>query len=885
MTEAEPLTIAQQIASRKQQLTSMRERATEMLAEGASSADTTSFLSKETDAFLVELITQTLEATRAAQDKTEFWQKCAVLAVGGTGRGERWPFSDVDLLFLSETTNPTFSEVAAAIVRDCWDYGLKLGQTVQTVAEARTLAKDDIQFATSLISARVLIGDEHLGSTFRDRIFRDLVKRRQTDFIDACVMSRVDERRQAGLAVKQLQPDIKRAPGGLRDVHLMQWIAWAVAGVTSIEDIHQAGLLSDKDAAKLTEAYEYISRIRMDLHLHAGKQHDTFTRDDQLRMAEERGIQPEPGRRPVEKMMQTYFRHSSSVADISNQFAKRHQPRSLTSRVLKPLTSHRFDKIFSVGREGIDIVSRHRDRVCSDPEAVLKLFLASLLYDIDPTPQVLERIRELVPSYPEELSVACGKRFRKLLRNPGDHGRVLRRMYSTGLLEYLIPQFRHARGLIQFNHYHSYTVDEHTLRAIEAADSFRNDEGIVGSAYRAVRHKASLLLAILLHDVGKGHDRDHSEVGAEIAELTGPRFTMSPHKAEMVVFLVRYHLKMSHLALRRDISDPRVVIDFAKEVGSPERLRMLYVLTAADITAVGPGVFNDWKAGLLAELYNRAMEVLSGKSGKHREEERIEAARAGVREEVAERSDPGSETDWVERELDLLPPFYLTGESPDRIARDLIRLREMPDDGIQTWGHYIGETDTVEYRVITRGNATEGCFHTIAGTLAALRMDILTASICTTRNGVAIDAFRVVDHDFEGVIPPDRIQQVADKVRSVLAGEVSVESLLSRRVAFSDKPEKDVSELKPRVVIDNDCSQRFTVIDVFTYDQPGLLYTLARALHEAGVSVQLARIGTHWDQVVDVFYVTESDGRKIASGERTDQIKEQLLAVIAKIGE
>ena len=880
----DPNSIAQQIAARKEQIAAARERAAELLTENATGLQVTSFLSESMDKFLIDCVQQVV-ADAIGDEVGTFWQRCAVVAVGGTGRGELAPFSDVDLLFLSDKKNAEFSEAAAATVRNLWDYGIKLGHTVQTAAEAMLMANDEIQFATSLVSARSLLGDGHFVKSFRSKVLRNVIKRRQTEFIRACFNSRIEEREQSGQAVKQLEPDVKRAPGGLRDVHLMQWIGYAVAEVADLEGIQQRELVPRKDITKLANAYEFLTNIRLNLHLHAGRPHDVFTREDQLRITRERRIQADPGRRPVEKLMQTYFRHSSNIAEISDQFVRRNQPRTIRSRLLRPLTSHRFDRIYVMSSDGIDVVPRHKKHVCANLESVLKLFLASLLYGANLTPELLERIREAVPGYPKELTVSSGKMFRKILRSPGDLGRVLRSMYATGVLEHLIPHFAHTRGLIQFNHYHSYTVDEHTLRAIEAVVAFNTDSGKVGSAYRAVKHKASLHLAILLHDVGKGHERDHSELGAEIANEIGPRFTMSRHKQDMVSFLVLNHLKMSHLALRRDISDIGLIVDFAKLIGSPEKLRMLYVLTAADITAVGPDAFTDWKAELLGEFYSRTMEVVSGTSGKHLEEERIKTARQRVKEELQEIDEPRPDDEWLLREMDSMPVFYLTEETPNRIARDLIQLRRIGEDGILVWGTYDAEKNVVEYRVITRGDAADGCFYRIAGTLAALRMEVRSAGIYTTRDGVVIDAFRVYDNDFDGEVPQQRIDEVSESIRKVLAEETSVDAMLQKRSRYVRTTSGDVSELEPRVVIDNDCSRDYTVIDVFAYDRPGLLYSLARALYGLELSVQQARIGTHIDQIVDVFYVTDLHENRVTNKDKTDQIVKSLLGVIANSDE
>ncbi len=875
-----PGSIAAQIAQRQQRVAEIRARGYELLQGGATGGQVTSWLSAEIDRVLVDL---TRSATQAVlgETHTDLPGGCAVVAIGGTGRGELAPYSDVDLLFLSDKSSPEFSEIASAILRDCWDSGLKPGHTIQSVPEALSMAREDAHFATSLVSSRRLTGSESLVSAFRGSVRRRIVKRSHADFIRACVASREEERRQFGAAVKQLEPDVKRAPGGLRDVHLMMWIAYAVSEVCDLSGMRLRGLLPAQDASLLIDAWEFLTRVRLELHFHSGRAQDVFTREDQLRLAAARGIEPDPGQRPVERLMQMYFRHSSAIAEISDQFVRRHEPRTVSARVLSPLLSHRFDGIYVMRREGIDVAARQKSEVCAHPESVLKLFLASLLYDVDPVPDVIDRIREAVPSYPEQLSGQSGKMFRQILRNPGDMERVLRTMYASGVLEYVIPWFAHTRGLIQFNQYHSWTVDEHTLRAIRAAVAFRDDEGKIGSAYRAVRHKATLHLAILLHDIGKGFDRAHSEVGAEIAELVGPRLSMSPHKVEMLSFLVREHLTMAHLALRRDISDTQLVVDFARRIGSPERLRMLYVLTAADITAVGPGVFTDWKADLLGQLYSRAMEVLSGRPERHLEAQRIAAAHEAVRAQLSELSEEPVDEDWLERELDAMPLFYLTGESPNRVARDLLRLRSLPENGIAVWGNYVADTDVVEYRVITRGEAADGCFHRIAGALAALRMDILAASICTTRDGLVIDAFRVIDNDFTGEVPAERISEVAGRIRSVLARMASVEQLQSAGSRYVGVTGAEVSELEPRVVIDNDCARDFTVIDVFAYDRPALLYLLSKTLYELELSVHFARIGTHLDQIVDVFYVTDSKNHKIHSQSRTAEIRDRLLETIA----
>ena len=395
---------------------------------------------------------------------------------------------------------------------------------------------------------------------------------------------------------------MKRSLGGLRDIHLMRWIGFARYGTSDIDRLRLQGAIHKDDARKLLAAHEYLMRVRFNLHLSSGKEQEVLTREEQLRIAEESQIKPKRGQRPVEQLMQTYFRYSTCVADISQRFVELHRPQAAISRGMRLLTTHASGGLYKVSHDQIDVYPRHRDLVCSSTERLLKLFRAAQLYGVEVNFRLFQIIKQSVPNLRPELTRREAQLFLDVLAVSWNVARTLRAMYDTGLLEVILPDMAHARCLLQFNRYHSYTVDEHTLRTIEAAEQFGREEEPVGLANGELLRKDILHLALLLHDLGKGFEEDHSEVGRQIAQRVAKRLFLSDDQREVLVFLVHKHLSMSHLAFRRDTGDLDLLIRFGHDVGTPEILRILYVLTAADLKAVGPGVWTDWKAELLSGL-------------------------------------------------------------------------------------------------------------------------------------------------------------------------------------------------------------------------------------------------------------------------------------------
>lgn len=870
---------AERIPQLRHQVDAIRELARKRRAGGATGLQIASAISQATDEFLVSLMQSAL-ASCAPEDQREIERHSAMVAIGGSGRGDIAPHSDVDLLFLQGRSAPvSYQPCVSQIVRDGWDAGLKLGHSVRTIADALRMARQDTQFATSLVDVRRLWGSQALVDELVRKFQTQIVQRNTQQFIEDCARSREQERAQHGAAVLQLEPDIKRSFGGLRDLHLIRWVGLARFGVSDIDSLKLQGALTQDDARKLVLAHEYLTAVRIDLHLAAGQPHDILTRDDQLRVAQDRGINGTSGQRPVERFMQEYFQHSLAIADISSRFVARNRRNPLRQQLVDFMLSYRVDDIYRIGPEAVDVVPRYRESTRRSLEKILKLYRTASLHGVMPASSLVEQIKDTAAELPERpLTATESEIFLDLLRRPGHLSALLRSLFDAGVLERVLPALAHTRCLLQFNQYHAYTVDEHTFRTIAAVEAFEHDPGPLGRVYREIHHKELVHLALLLHDAGKGFEEDHSEVGKRLAEEAAVRLGLPDHQRDLLVFLVHRHLLMATLAFRRDISDVEILLKFSHEVGSPDALQMLFVLTAADITGVGPGVWNDWKAELLTALYDRSMILLSGKSHLFAEQVRIQAVVSQVLEHTGQ---TGASAQASRERLQQAPSHYLYATRPERIARDLAVIAQRTVDEIHIEGEYDEETDTVEYRVITSEAVGHGFFHKLTGVLSAKRMEILNAQICTYPDGIIIDSFRVSDHDHDGVVPEFRRTEVAELMRNVLRGETDVERLFRSRMRFAPNViQGPVSDLPMRVVIDNDTSDRRTVIDIFAHDRPGLLYRIARTLFDLDLSVVLAKISTHFDQVVDVFYVTDARGRKISDGQRLRTIREVLTREI-----
>jgi [protein-PII] uridylyltransferase len=846
-------------------------------AGGAAGREIASALTDLCDRAIAEAYAASIEFL-SVEDRRAVVVGLAVVAVGGYGRRDLAPFSDVDLLFLhAPAAPPIVGEFISALSRGLWDIGLKPSTSVRTAEQAVAFAREDLKHLTALTEARLLIGSsvlfEELGRLVDGLISSVPVTR----FLDEVLAERAREHQgYYAESVCLLEPSIKKSPGGLRDLHLIRWLARLCHGTLDSAALCRKGALSAGDADALAGAAEFLQKLRNELHFHAGMSQDVLTREEQVRLAAWLGFESRGALLGVERFMQAYYRQTTCVHDIAMRFidqaSETRRRRSVLS--LSRLAMRRVEGHFLVSRGRIAIAPGEADAIAGDARGLLELFELARRHNVRVAHETLERVRAASPGC--AATATARDYFLRMLANPVRLGDVLRGLHRVGVLSRLLPAFEHARCLIQFNLMHKYTVDEHTIRAVEAAARRADDPGPLGQAYREIHRKDILHLALLLHDLGKGLGDDHCEVGRRIAEAAAGQFGLDEHERHLLVFLVRRHLLMAHTAYRRDVTDLRALVQFARTVATPEILRMLYVLTAADTEAVAPGEFTAWKASLLNDLYFLAAEELTGEAPVADEEDRARAIRQGLLEVLQ----VSFAAEWLQTQLEAMPLGYLLSTDAERIAAHLQVLHGLVPGGVRVASEYDAAMGQSVYTIFTYDDLTPGLFSKIAGVLAASGFQVASARIVTRTDRVVVDTFRGLDVDFSGEPPMDRRLEIAERIEDVLLGRRAVESLFTQRRAPLGRSGGAIPSEPPKVEIDNDSSDRYTIVEVFAGDRLGLLYAIARVLFECGLSVHSAKISTHYDQIVDAFYVTAAGGEKVTDPGRSEAIRRRLMEAI-----
>jgi len=800
----------------------------------------------------------------------------ALAPYGGYGRRDVAPYSDVDLMLLHKPrVERRIMPFVRRFTQDIVDAGLELGYSLRTPQYACSLAATDPTIFTSLVEARYLAGSVPLFANFMHR-FRRMALRRSAGLIAKIEQARREEKLQHGDSVYLLKPNVKRSEGGLRDLQMVRWIGFARYGEAEPEYLVRVGVLAREEHNGLREAREFLLRLRNEMHFQAGKSRDLLDRNEQVRIAEVFGYRGDPNALPVEQFMRHYIEHTSNVRYAAAHFVEAATAPSGIRKWLAECVSSRMDGDFRIGQTFISANRHALPKVRSSLVEVLRLMDLANRTSTRIEHETWQEIRKAMLGCTEiQLSSQAAARFLSFIDQPGGLGVLLRRLHELRVLERIIPPMAHARHLMQFNEYHKYTVDEHSIRAIDAAASFLNRDDTLGRAYRGIKKKWLLHLALLMHDLGKGFQEDHSEVGRRLAGETAEHLGLNSQDAETLEFLVHKHLLMSHLAQWRDIDDEQVVVQFAVDVGSADILQMLYVLTCADLAAVGPGVLNRWKLDLLARLYRRARASLTGDAALDAEDRKLQEQRAEIRQLVSQHEDQS----WWDKQITALPRSYLIDDAPAELVRQLERIHKLPRRSALAWGRHLPDRKAVEYTVAAYEEVAPGIFHKLTGALSSKRHDILSAEIHTLADQLVLDRFYVVDRDFADAPLPSRIQEVCDAlVKSLLDPTEAAPSF--RRTWSEYVAEKPTAgRLETRVRVDNSTSDQFTILDVFAHDRTGLLYTISRRIFELGLSVHGAKIGTHLDQVVDVFYVTGAKGKIVDEGQ-INHIRQELLEAI-----
>lgn len=810
-------------------------------------------------------------------------QSCCLVGVGGYGRRELAPYSDIDVMVLySSSGQQIVSSLSSQVFYHLWDLGFQVGHSVRSIQDCLTIANEDISAKTALLESRCLTGNTTIFQEFKRRFAKTLLGRRAQGFIQEKVEERHKEYGKFGESIYLLEPNIKKTKGGLRDLHLLQWVGMAKYQAATLRQLADKGVLAHQDYLALVEAREFLWKVRALMHLQAGRAQDILTFEDQVRLSAQYGFVDQPHLLAVEQFMQQYYRHTTGLYDRCIRFIDRSRERGWWYRVTKFFPTPLIEGVFQIVDDRLTIPPEKLIQVLDHPEALLRLFRVAQEKKLTINSEVLEEIHRHLEGVPPDLfhTPSASQKFREILSGPGPVAETLELMHRARLLEKLIPAFARVRGLMQFNQYHKFTVDEHSLLAVKHCELLGSREDRFGQVYREIKHKDLLHLALLLHDLGKGLPEDHSEVGKTIAQKTTQRLGLNSQEGRTLEFLVHQHLLMAHTAFRRDPYDDKVLMTFARAVGTPETLRKLYLLTGADIAAVGPDTLTKWKESLLTELYGRTLPEVSGGREPSGEQEHLKEIVGEVKKSLGKRDD--IEDTWVEEQLEQFPLRYYASVAPHHMAIHLRAIKEIHRGQPVVLPIFNSELKVCEYTLITYDDISPGIFMNATGAFAAQGLQVLDAQIITRKDGIVVDTFLVSDPDFVGEPHQDRLRSVGDGMISILKGEDTVADLMNRCRRMSWQREFPFERMTTEVLIDNETSDHYTIIDVFAEDRQGLLYVMARSIFNLGLSLLAARIATRLDQVVDVFYVTGQQGGKVDDPEWCETIRKTLHQDVEK---
>src|SRR5471032_896899 len=809
-------------------------------------------------------------------------ERLGLMATGGFGRGELAPMSDLDLLFLRPyKQTPRGEQIVEYMLYLLWDLGLKVGHATRTVDESLRYADRDHTIRTALLEARYIWGDRALCDELTKSYAARFGGGEGRDFVEAKLAERDQRHTRMGDSRYVVEPNVKEGKGGLRDLHLLFWIARYLYRVAKPAELVAKGVLTTGEARHFERAGRFLSTVRCHIHYLTNRADDRLSFDLQREISIRLSYQDRPGSRGVERFMKHYYLHAKIVGDLTRIFVAAledsHRRKPKLAALWQSLRPRQLDG-FRLDGERLSAPSP--DMFEKDPAAILRLFHVAQENDFDVHPATLRQITHDI-SLIDRLrnDPEANRLFMAMLTSRHDPETTLRRLNEAGVFGRFVPDFGRVVAQTQHDMYHTYTVDEHTIRAIGILAAIENgtlkdDHPVSAEVVPKIASRPVLYLAVLRHDIAKGRGGDHSVLGADVAMQLGPRLGLTAAETETVAWLVRYHLAMSGTAFQRDLMDPKTIEDFAALVQSPERLRLLLVLTVCDIRAVGPNVWNGWKAALLRQLYHAAEQVLSGGTLLGGRAERIKA----IQGEIAKRLTGWSEADKEAHFARGYAPYWLSFD-PDTLARQAELVRRAERDKHQL---------SIDHRVDTARSVTEvtiytldthGLFARLAGAMAISGANIVDAKIFTLANGMALDTFWIQDLEGKPFDGPQRLARLSARVELALSNRLDVQRELDTQRASWPKRDR-VFTVEPRVLIDNNASDTFTVIEVNGRDRPGFLHVVTRALTRGSLQIATAHITTYGERAGDVFYVKDLFGLKVMNQEKLKQISETVERAI-----
>ena len=867
--------------------------AKERLENGAGGIETARLLSGVTDEVVCALYDFTTVHVFRARNPTE-GERLALMAVGGYGRGTLAPFSDLDLLFLRPYKQTAHAEsVIEFMLYALWDLGFKVGHASRTVEECLKLSREDFTIRTSILEARRLTGDERLANELKRRFREEVIKGTGSEFVAAKLKERDERHARAGASRYLVEPNVKEGKGGLRDLNTLFWIAQYLHPLDNSEQALSLEMFDRRDVRAFIRAFDFLWAVRCHLHFVTGRPEERLSFDLQPEIARRMGYLDRPRKDgdntpAVERFMRRYFLFAREVGVLTREICAKleadeakKEPQGL-SRFL-PRRRGRGKPLEVAGflEEGGRLTVESAAVFERDPVNLLRLFVIADRRNLDLHPDAFTAASRSLPLITSKMrrDPLAARAFLDVLARGERTYRTLTLMNESGVLGRFLPEFGHIVAQMQFNMYHSYTVDEHTLRAVGviadiAAGKLAEDHPLSVSVMPLITDREALFLAMLLHDTGKGGAGGQEKAGARAARSACERMGLERDRIDLVAWLVEHHLVMSDFAQKRDVNDPGTVAAFTRIVENPERLRLLLVLTVADIRAVGPGVWNGWKGQLLRELYGATEAIFRGGRGgdpaasfaRHLE------ATAGEARAALIAADPGGRA-WAAS----MENAYFTGFSgAEHLAHAALARRAVTEGGAAAQGRVRPDLNAAEITLTAPDR--QGLFAELSLVIAGFGANVVGARAYTSKSGRALDVFFVQDGAGGpfGSDNPRALERLVAALEAAARGEpAEVEAKrpadLGRTAAFA---------IAPTVAVDNDASAEASVIEVSGRDRPGLLGALARTLAEAGLSIQSAHIDSYGERAVDAFYVCDAKGAKLTDPRKTAALKQVLTEVL-----
>lgn len=790
----------------------------------------------------------------------------SIVALGGYGRQELSPQSDIDVMFLYKGRKEAerAAKLSEAILYSLWDVGFSVGHSVRSLAECLSIAKEDIISRNSMIEARLLWGSEELFEDLTERLDEEVFEKKKRELLNELAIVRLERYSKFGDAVCLQEPNVKETAGGLRDLHELFWASRSAHGTASISGLIERGVMDERDAKAISAAYDFLLRVRNEIHFLTNRKSDLLALDLQQHVARNLNYADSPQQQASELFMRDYYLHARRLHRLTEAYLQR-----ATQKQEKKRWFSRSRGAIAAAEGGFVMRDGELDLAETNGKLSGQQMMLAFGYAQATGARLSSSLQEAIQASLSNVNKTFRSApettewFLKMLRVKGKVGAGLRLMHDLDFLGKYLPEIARVTCMVQHDLYHRFTVDEHTLQTIDALDDLANSRGKADERYRGVYNQTKdlsvLHLGLLMHDIGKGLGGGHTEKGVVIAKRLCARLQLEEQMTEQVIFLVRHHLLMSHIAQRRDLSDEKVIQDFAAQMGTVENLNLLCLLTYGDIHGVGPGMWNEWKDALIWELYTKARIVLLP-------EEEAEKETEPLRLRIARMLGSEVDTDEVRRHFKLLPENYARTTPSQAIIEHIRLATSLNSRVVKTSWRVNNQTRCTDLHLCARNR--RGLLAAVTGTLTAQGVNILSVHLHTRQDGVAIDSFKVRDGSGEPVNDPARWEQIDLVLKRAISGEFDVSAAVEKRLRtqtsskFSSR-RKMLKAAPTRFSWDNYSSNKSTILEVMTGDRPGLAYKIASTLSLLNLDIVFAKVATEKHLALDIFYVTDSTGEKL----------------------